>query len=96
MAKRTLSEDYRLGATRAQELLVHWSKRCRADSMFAMRFPNEFRAALSGVAGDVRTGLEDGIAIYLRSILEDMPLFLDQWDLVQDLQDPESLYGFEE
>ncbi|RQX79150.1 hypothetical protein DF034_30415 [Burkholderia anthina] len=64
--------------------------------MFAMRFPNEFRAALSGVAGDVRTGLEDGIAIYLRSILEDMPLFLDQWDLVQDLQDPESLYGFEE
>ncbi|EMN5130205.1 hypothetical protein RVV79_003321 [Burkholderia contaminans] len=96
MAKRVLSEEYRRGAMRAQELLIYWAERCRGDSMFAMRFPDEFRAALSGVAGDVRTGLEDGIAIYLRSILEDMPLFLHQWDPVQDLEDPEASYGVEE
>ncbi|KVD26430.1 hypothetical protein [Burkholderia ubonensis] len=96
MAKRVLSEDYRRGATRAQELLVQWSKRCRADSMFAMRFPDTFRAELSAVAGDVLVGLEDGFAVYLRSILEDMPLFLEQWDPVLDLEDPDSLYGVEE
>ncbi|KVC77160.1 hypothetical protein WI76_17580 [Burkholderia ubonensis] len=96
MAKRILSEDYRRGATRAQEVLIEWAKRCRTDSMFAMRFPDAFRAELSAVAGEVRLGLEDGIAVYLRSILEDLPLHLHQWDPVEDLEDPESLYGFTE
>ncbi|VWC14253.1 hypothetical protein BLA6993_05505 [Burkholderia lata] len=94
MAKRVLSEDYRRGAMRAQELLIHWAQRC-SDAKFALRFPDEFRAELSGVDGDVRLGLEDGIAIYLRSILEDMPLFLDKWDPIEDLEDPEALYGIE-
>ncbi|UVE64775.1 hypothetical protein L2Y90_13045 [Burkholderia pyrrocinia] len=95
MAKRALSEDYRRGATRAQELLIHWAQRCSSDAKFAMRFPDEFRAQLSDVAGDVRLGLEDGIAIYLRSILEDMPLFLDKWEPIEDLEDPGALYGIE-
>ncbi|QTO49444.1 hypothetical protein [Burkholderia latens] len=95
MAKRTLSEDYRSGAILSRELMIEWTERCRADSKFAMRFPDEVRAALSGVAGDVRLGLEDGIAVYLRSILEDMPLFLEPWDPVLDLEDPESMYGVE-
>ncbi|MBK1820344.1 MULTISPECIES: hypothetical protein [Burkholderia cepacia complex] len=93
MNKLPLSADYCRGATRAQELLIQWAERCRTDLTFAMRFPDEFRAELSRVAGQVRLGLEDGIAVYLRSILEDMPLYLDRWDPVQDLEDPESLYG---
>ncbi|MBM2767079.1 hypothetical protein [Burkholderia anthina] len=95
MAKRNLTEDYRHGAKRANELLIQWTDRCCKDSAFCVRFPDELRSELSRVAGDVRLGLEDGIAIYLRSILEDMPPILGKWDLVEDLEDPEALYGIE-
>ncbi|APD38436.1 hypothetical protein BK015_25115 [Burkholderia pseudomallei] len=94
MAKRELSDDYRLGIQRARKMLGRLQEEAKLDVIVMIDFPEQLRAELEQAPADVRCGMEDYLACFVRMMIEghSMPI-VGNYDPTDELEDPEDFYG---
>ena len=91
MAKRELSVDYRRGVAMADNLISQWREAATLKNM-----PAELHESLCAESGDVRRGMEECFAAFIRVILEGSTPLFGEWSALDELENPDDLYGPDE
>lgn len=93
MAKRELSADYRRGVALADGHLCRWRLIANSDIAGAKHMPEELYALVDSESGDVRRGMVECFAGFIRVVVEGSTPMFGNWRPLEELEDPDALYG---
>ncbi len=93
MAKRELSVDYRRGVAIANGHLCRWKLTAQDDISGTKHMPEELFALVDSESDDVRRGMVECFAAFIRVIIEGSTPLFGNWDPLEELEDPDALYG---